>query len=83
MEDHFAQLLAIAEKEKLSEDDKALWRSFILCSGRQNLQQILAVAEERPGALLILTENIRRKIDIMRRGDTAAWTALIREEEMF
>lgn len=83
MEDHFEKFLAIAEREKLSEKDKALWRSCVLCSGQSCLRPILAVIEERPEMLVALTENMRRKIDIMKRGDSVAWAALLREEEMF
>ena len=83
MENHFKKLIVVAEKEKLSEEDKALWRSFILCAGQNSLKPILAAIEERPEMLLVLTGNLRRKLEIMKRGDNAAWTALIREEEVF
>ncbi len=83
MENHFKKLIVVAEKEKLSEEDKTLWRSFILCAGQNSLKPILAAIEERPEMLLVLTGNLRRKLEIMKRGDNAAWTALIREEEVF
>lgn len=81
MENYFVTLMAIMEKEKLSEEDKALWRSFVLCAGRDTLRPILAVIEERPEMVSMLTANIRRKIDIMKRSDVTAWAALVREEE--
>ena len=83
MENYFIKFIAVAGKEKLSEEDKALWRSFVLCAGQNSLQPILAALEERPEMLLVLTGNLRRKIDIMKRGDGAAWAALVKEEEMF
>lgn len=83
MEDHFTKFLAIAEREKLSEKDKALWRSFVLCAGQDGLRPILTAIEERPEMLAALTENMRRKIDIMKRGDSVAWAALLREEDVF
>lgn len=83
MENHFAKLLSIMEEQKMSEEDKALWRSFVLCAGQNGLRPIIAAMEEKPGTLLILTENLRRKIDIMKREDDGAWTALLRGEEMF
>lgn len=82
MENHFIKLIAVAEKEKLSEEDKALWRSFVLCAGQDNLRPILAAIEERPEMLLVLTENLRRKLEIMKSGNNVAWTALVREEEV-
>lgn len=83
MENYFMKLMAIAEREKLSEKDKAVWRSCVLCAGQDILRPILVAAEEKHGALLILTENMRRKIDIMRRRNASAWAALISEEEIF
>lgn len=83
MDNHFAKLLSMMGEQKMSEEDKALWRSFVLCAGQNALEPIIGVIEEKPAMLLILTENLRRKIDIMKREDDGAWTALLRGEEMF
>lgn len=83
MANHFAKLLSMMEEQKISEEDKALWRSFVLCGGQNGLQPIIDAIEGKPGMLLILTENLRRKIDIMKHEDDDAWAALLRGEEMF
>lgn len=83
MGNNFFQLKEILEKEGVNEEEKALWRSFILAAGEQALKPIVEVLEKEPQLIKFFTENLKRKLKIMETKNKDSWNQLVAEEERF
>lgn len=83
MGNNFFQLKEILKKGGVNEEEKALWRSFVLSAGEQALKPIVEALEKEPSLIKFFTENLKRKLEIMKTKDRGGWNQLMTEEEEF
>jgi len=79
----FKQFKEILKKSELNDEEKILWRFLLLNAGEQGINSILEVLQEKPKVLKFLTENLKKKLTIIKTKDENAWNCLMAEEKDF
>lgn len=73
----------IINESHISDTEKMLWRSFILHSSKEDLEILIQEIENNPSLIKYFTENLVRKIDILKKRNCVGMDKIISEEKEF
>lgn len=81
MSDKISRFKKILEKSELNGREKALWSYFALNSSEKILSAVLEILEEKPEMIKFMTDNLQKKLEVLKTQDKEGWERLIKEEK--
>lgn len=79
--DKASHLKSLINKAKLSAEDKERWQNMTAGVPDFYLSNLIYMIEQVPDGLMWLNQNLKDKIEVLKKKDKAAWSAFVKKEK--